>query len=58
MKFITILFALIFHFQILANGITLEKTVHTLSSKEYEGRRPGTPGNIKATEFLVDHIKK
>jgi aminopeptidase YwaD len=36
----------------------LKDTVNYLSSNELEGRRAGTPGNILATNFLEQKIKK
>lgn len=44
-------------FHALANDILIKDAVKTLSSKEYEGRRPGTPGNEKATHYLINKIK-
>jgi hypothetical protein len=47
----------LFSFHGLAADTLLRETVKTLSSKEFEGRRPGTPGNEKATNFLINKIK-
>lgn len=32
--------------------------VRTLASDDYEGRRPGTPGEDKTVAYLVDHLRK
>ena len=47
----------LFSFHSEANDSLLSEAVKTLSSKEYEGRRPGTPGNEKATAYLINKIK-
>ena len=63
MKHLSVLTILIFVLALtpttLGNGESLMgKALNTLASIQFAGRRPGTNGNVLATDYLVSMLKK
>ncbi len=40
-----------------SNGAFFEEAVHFLASDKLEGRKPGTPGNVTATNYSINQLK-